>query len=534
MASKVAFASVLLGSFNAVSAFWRMECHGRSGVARIDPIMDVGVVAPHVHVVHGSSGFSESATFDDLAGASCTSCAVKQDMSAYWTPGVYFQDGDTGDFELVRQVGGMLSYYLIRGENVTAFPPGFQMISGSNYRRNYTLGDPKEPDPPQSDWAALKQTSQADLEQRAIGFNCLDYSKAPEASLYRHYMPDKAWQDANCPDGLRLELAFPSCWNGELTAADHKSHMAYPDLVQDGTCPDTHPYRLVTLFYETIWNTTEQGRFLGRNGQFVISNGDPTGYGYHGDFMSGWDRDFLQEAIDTCTNESGDIRDCALFVDQGPLQDDAKQTSCTFDVPAALAKENVLATNLPNLPGNIQIQSGPEAATAGTNVASAIASAATSILSNVFGSATTTTSSSLSSPSSSSLPLATSTSASSVSGLGGAFLESTPSATTTSPDFNVLASEAPQTSSSVTSSSSPAVPTTTSAPAVTSEPGVVYQIVSTQTITNGAQVEEIVWKEPVVYVTEDSVTTVTVPGANAGRKLRARHVHQHGHHRRSF
>ncbi|KAI6093158.1 hypothetical protein F4821DRAFT_76382 [Hypoxylon rubiginosum] len=537
MAPKTAFVSVLFGTFNAVSAFWRMECHGRTGVARIDPIMDVGVIAPHVHVVHGSSGFSESATFDDLAGGSCTSCAVKQDMSAYWTPGVYFQDGDTGEFEIVRQVGGMLSYYLLRGENVTAFPPGFQMVSGSNYRRDYTLGDPKSPDPPQSDWAALKQTSQADLEQRAIGFNCLDYSKAPEPSLYRHYMPDKAWQDANCPDGLRIELAFPSCWNGEPTAEDHKSHMAYPDLVQDGTCPDTHPHRLVTLFYETIWNTTEQGKFLGRNGQFVISNGDPTGFGYHGDFMSGWDQDFLQEAIDTCTNESGDIRDCALFVDQGPLQDDEKQTSCLFDVPSALANENVLANNLQNLPGNIQIQTGPESATpAGTNVASAIVSAATSMLGDIFGGATTSTSSTLSTSSSSSTPLATSTSASLVSALGGAFLESaTPSsAAATSPDFNVLASEAPSTSSSTISSSSPAAPTTTPAPVVASEPGVVYQIVSTQTITNGAQVQEIVWKEPVVYVTEDSVTTVTVPGANAGRKLRPRHAHQHGHHRRSF
>lgn len=50
-----------------------------------------------------------SATYEDLTSASCTSCAVKQDKSAYWTPALYFQDGDTGEFEIVDQVGGMLS-----------------------------------------------------------------------------------------------------------------------------------------------------------------------------------------------------------------------------------------------------------------------------------------------------------------------------------------------------------------------------------------------------------------------------------------
>lgn len=260
------------------------------------------------------------------------------------------------------------------------------------------------------------------------------------------------------------------------------------------------------------------------------------GFGYHGDFMSGWDVDFLQEAIDTCTNPSGKIQDCPLFVDQGPLQDDDTQNSCTFDVPTPLVHENVLAANLKNLPGNIQIQSGPQSATPGAgNAAASIVSAATSFLGDMFGGATTT-SSALSTSSASSTSLATSTSTGLVSALGGAFIESSmPSAAeATTPDFNVLASEAPPTpSSSISvSSSSAAAPTITSAPAVTSDPGVVYQIVSTQTITDGAQVKEIVWKEPVVYVTENSVTTVTVPEVKAAQRLRPRHAHHHGHHGR--
>ncbi|KAI1414345.1 hypothetical protein F5Y13DRAFT_188452 [Hypoxylon sp. FL1857] len=515
MATKTLSALFLLSTIGDVAAFWRMECRGRTGLARMDPIMDAGVISPHIHTVHGSSGFSLGATYEDLMGGSCTSCAVKQDMSAYWTPAFYFQDAETKEFNLVPQVGGMLAYYLLRGDNVTAFPAGFQMIAGSNYRRDYTVGDPLSPDPPQSDWAALKQTSQSDLEQRAIGFNCLDYSKTPEASLFRHYLPDKEFLDANCPDGLRLEMMFPSCWNGETTSPDHKSHMAYPSLVGNGDCPETHPHRLVTLFYETIWNTNAP-EFQGRPGQFVVSNGDPRGYGYHADFMAGWDVDFLQEAIDTCTNPSGDIRDCPLFVNEGPLQTEQEQESCQFDMPAVLAKEDGAAKNLKNLPGNIQIQSGPESATPGPADVNSAISAATSWLGSVFGGSSA-------SATSSSTPLPT---PSSSSALGGAFIESASSSS--SAGFNALA--VPTSSSS----STPPAPTTTSAPVVSSQPGVSYEVVSTQTVTNGGLVEEIVWMEPVVYVTQDSVTTVTVgsPAPKAGRSLHARQPWRHQHHGR--
>lgn len=149
------------------------------------------------------------------------------------------------------------------------------MIAGDTDRRNYTVGNYEEPDPGKSEWAALGQTTQTDLAQRAIGFNCLDYSKAAEGSLYRHFLPSKDYIDANCPDGIRAELMFPSCWDGvNLDSDDHKSHVAYPDLVINGDCPDTHPVRLPGLFYETIW---DMGSYTDRTGMFAFSNGDPLG-----------------------------------------------------------------------------------------------------------------------------------------------------------------------------------------------------------------------------------------------------------------
>lgn len=152
------------------------------------------------------------------------------------------------------------------------------MIAGDSLRRNYTVGNPREADPEKSRWAALGQTTQVDLEQRALGFNCLNYLKAPEGSLDRHYLPDKAYLDQNCRDGIRIELMFPSCWNGkDLDSDDHKAHVAYPDLVMDGGCPPGFPVKLPGLFYETIWDTAA---FANAAGRFVLSNGDVHGMSF--------------------------------------------------------------------------------------------------------------------------------------------------------------------------------------------------------------------------------------------------------------
>jgi hypothetical protein len=122
---------------------------------------------------------------------------------------------------MVEQVGGMLAYYLYYLSNVTAFPEGFQMIAGNPNLRQF---DGLFPDTDLSSWPTYP-SDQFFLEQRALGFNCLNYAKTPEPSLYRHQLPSKEYMDANCTDGLRLELAFPSCGNGSLDSSDHKSHV---------------------------------------------------------------------------------------------------------------------------------------------------------------------------------------------------------------------------------------------------------------------------------------------------------------------
>jgi hypothetical protein len=117
--------------------------------------------------------------------------------------------------------------------------------------------------------------SQTVLTQQALGFNCLNYKGTAEGALERHVLPDKMYIDSACIDGLRLELMFPSCWDGvHVNAPNHKSHVAYPDPVMDGVCPENYPFRIPSLYFETIWDT-----FVFRNldGSFLLSNGDCTG-----------------------------------------------------------------------------------------------------------------------------------------------------------------------------------------------------------------------------------------------------------------
>jgi hypothetical protein len=106
-----------------VRAFWRLPCYSRLGVFRIDPIVSEGRLSQHAHTLHGgqstfcvsvgdrcltsSLDLSFSSSYDGLLHSNCTTCAVLEDMSAYWTPPLMFSHAN-GTTEIVPQVGGMV------------------------------------------------------------------------------------------------------------------------------------------------------------------------------------------------------------------------------------------------------------------------------------------------------------------------------------------------------------------------------------------------------------------------------------------
>lgn len=171
----------------------------------------------------------------------------------------------------------MCRYYFLNGKDIQPFKPGFRMIAGDNTRRSFDVPwSSHQPDPEKSVWKAKGYVTQNILKQVAIGVNCLNYDKPGEPTLQRHYLPEKSYIDANCPNGIRFELMFPSCWVGGdvIDSPNHMDHVAYPDTVMDGNCPDDFPVRLPGLMFESFYNTAE---FKDRSGAFVLSNGDTDG-----------------------------------------------------------------------------------------------------------------------------------------------------------------------------------------------------------------------------------------------------------------
>lgn len=65
---------------------------------RMDPIVDPGKPAGHVHAIQGGSNFNLTMGNEDLMDSSCTSSLVDADKSNYWTPSLYFQDPTNGSF----------------------------------------------------------------------------------------------------------------------------------------------------------------------------------------------------------------------------------------------------------------------------------------------------------------------------------------------------------------------------------------------------------------------------------------------------
>jgi hypothetical protein len=81
------------------------------------------------------------------------------------------------------------------------------------------------------------------------------------------------------------------------------------------------------------------------------------GYGYHADFINGWNIDTLKAAVNDCTNPSGRVEDCQHFT--GDLQSEAEQGTCKIEaMPRVLSVDDCDGPS-DGLCGNVPIQFGP-------------------------------------------------------------------------------------------------------------------------------------------------------------------------------
>jgi hypothetical protein len=95
---------------------------------------------------------------------------------------------------------------------------------------------------------------------------------------------------------LRADIRAPTCWNGQLTNPDHKSHLVYKE---GDSCPTSHPTELITVRIESSFDLS--GIRTPRSLHWAQN--DSLGRGYHADIIEGWERAPFEEAVngDSCS-----------------------------------------------------------------------------------------------------------------------------------------------------------------------------------------------------------------------------------------
>lgn len=126
--------------------------------------------------------------------------------------------------------------------------------------------------------------------------------------------------ECRAPDMLRLDLFFPSCWNGkDLDSPDHKSHMAYPTGTTNNiTCPATHPYPIVRVSYHFAYplfpgqldpaTKTSKGFRLASDA-YIVDRRNNGGLSLNGSWMNGWHPEAMDMLLKGCVLGQRDCHD---------------------------------------------------------------------------------------------------------------------------------------------------------------------------------------------------------------------------------
>lgn len=233
----------------------------------------------------------------------------------------------------------------------------------------------------------------------------------------------------------------------------------------------------------------------------------------------GWEQSFLQDAVNTCTNQSGEVEDCPLF----DIQDASVYDACTFTPPDAVTADNVLgpvATMAGDrkfpLPPSHACETWPRRASA-DSLTAAIQSGPAYATMGSAGSVSVSISAAVSATASAVVPTLSHSAGLSASGsisiaLGNVFKAADETAAATTSTSAAPSSTSTETSTTETSE----IASTTPAPVAADVESTSYY--STLYSTSGREAIEILVVEETVFVT-------ATPTPSAAARHRRRHAH---------
>lgn len=292
------------------------------GHARVDPILSDSCLSDHVHTFYGPQSGVDPRRIDSndplelhslLVGTDVSELTgnVEENKSMYWHPTVYKYDQSTDTY--TRDIMAQSSaYYVWETGETTAFPNGFQMISGFDTSKSLA-------------------TAECVNEQPCDAGDCITGSD---------FFPV-----TKC-DELEVSMTMPSCWDGVSinSPPSHSTHVEYAN--EEDECPSSHPIKIpqIHLFFRIMpydggWHTFADGSDV-----------------FHADYVSGWDQDFLQNVLDTCDNEGFGAMPNFFCEDMLTFRDAPKCTdeeTCDFADPNLIEKVRAFQPDPLDITGTI-------------------------------------------------------------------------------------------------------------------------------------------------------------------------------------
>ncbi|MDX1678428.1 DUF1996 domain-containing protein [Arsukibacterium sp.] len=302
---------------NSWRGIFRINCDlSHSGYH--DPIVYPGQKdAAHLHRFYGNTLLDENSDLLSLFTTGESSCQGNElNRSAYWVPALLAPSYDpvtserltdeNGDpaWKIVPAVVGNddeaheIFYYSAGVDDLASIQPiplGLKMIAGS------AMGMP----------GMAQDTS-------IVRWHCQAW-QSNDATNPRW---SASIPECVAPDRLRMDIFFPSCWNGtDLDSADHKSHLAYP--VNNGgpsgtVCPASHPVPIIRVsfhyaygikpeVYDPQSRSSRGWRFA--SDMYEVSTSTPGGMSLHGDWFNAWHPEALEAVLDGCIRQQLDCHD---------------------------------------------------------------------------------------------------------------------------------------------------------------------------------------------------------------------------------